>query len=268
MLPAELVAQAADAAELAARLQAQHAQRLRHDQPLLLVVRRRHALKHLQALQGGLAAGGLVRDHAPDGLVEDARRGAEVEGACRCLAKTLDGMGRHCCRRYGRAHLRESGCTGSSSAGRPGISLWKQSAGLSPFLQPTADAPAFSIRSDAKAWMGGRRTLGAEKLAGDVEVLAADDNDLLAVEQLLGHDAGQPAQQMALAINDDLRNDALASHRLGAGGALLGRAAIRFRRRDHAKEDLRQARMSTSWTSSGSTADVMRWEEGHLNDAS
>lgn len=48
------------------------------------------------------------------------------------------------------------------------------------------------------------RTLRAEELARDVEVLAADDNDLLAVEELLGDDAGQAAKQVALAIDHDL----------------------------------------------------------------
>ena len=48
------------------------------------------------------------------------------------------------------------------------------------------------------------RTLRAEELARDVEGLAADDNDLLAVEELLGDDAGQAAKQVALAIDHDL----------------------------------------------------------------
>lgn len=48
------------------------------------------------------------------------------------------------------------------------------------------------------------RTLGAEELAGDVEGLAADDNDLLAVEELLSNDGGQATKEVALAINDDL----------------------------------------------------------------
>lgn len=50
----------------------------------------------------------------------------------------------------------------------------------------------------------GERTLGAEELAGDVKSLAADDNNLLATQQLLGNNAGQAAEKVALAINDDL----------------------------------------------------------------
>ena len=48
------------------------------------------------------------------------------------------------------------------------------------------------------------RTLRAEELARDVEILAADDHNLLAAEQLLGDNAGQTAKQVALAIDDDL----------------------------------------------------------------
>lgn len=55
------------------------------------------------------------------------------------------------------------------------------------------------------AWVGGRRTLRAEELARDVQGLAADNNDLLTAEELLGHDGGQTAEEVALAIDDDLR---------------------------------------------------------------
>lgn len=48
------------------------------------------------------------------------------------------------------------------------------------------------------------RTLRTEELSRDVECLAADNNDLLAAQQLLGNDAGKTAQKVALAVNDDL----------------------------------------------------------------
>jgi hypothetical protein len=48
------------------------------------------------------------------------------------------------------------------------------------------------------------RTLRAEELARDVEGLAADNHDLLAVEELLGNNAGKTAKQVALAIDNDL----------------------------------------------------------------
>ncbi len=48
------------------------------------------------------------------------------------------------------------------------------------------------------------RTLRAEELAGDVQGFATNDDDLLAVEELLGDDARKTTKEMALAINDDL----------------------------------------------------------------
>lgn len=51
---------------------------------------------------------------------------------------------------------------------------------------------------------GGLRTLSTEELSGDVQGLGADDDDLLAAKQLLGDNAGQTAQKVALAIDDDL----------------------------------------------------------------
>lgn len=50
----------------------------------------------------------------------------------------------------------------------------------------------------------GERTLGAEELSRNVEGLAADDDNLLAVQELLGDSAGQTTEQVSLAINDDL----------------------------------------------------------------
>lgn len=57
------------------------------------------------------------------------------------------------------------------------------------------------------------RTLGAEELARDVEVLATDNDDLLAAEQLLGDYAGQAAKEVALAIDDDLQRSNRVSNR-------------------------------------------------------
>lgn len=50
----------------------------------------------------------------------------------------------------------------------------------------------------------GRHTLSTEELSGDVQGLAADDNDLLAGKQLLGNDACKTTQKVTLAIDDDL----------------------------------------------------------------
>lgn len=70
VLPAELVAETANSAVLAARLQSENPERLRDDHALLLVVWWGHTLEALEALHGGGAAGGLVRDHATDSSPE------------------------------------------------------------------------------------------------------------------------------------------------------------------------------------------------------
>lgn len=80
VLPADLVAETADSAVLAAGLQAQDTQSLGNDHLLLLVVGGRDTLEDLEALKGSSTTGGLVGNHAADGLVEDARRSPEVEG--------------------------------------------------------------------------------------------------------------------------------------------------------------------------------------------
>ena len=49
-----------------------------------------------------------------------------------------------------------------------------------------------------------RRTLRAEELSGDVQGLTSHNDDLLAVEQLLGDGAGQATEKVTLAV-DDLR---------------------------------------------------------------
>lgn len=83
VLPANLVAQTADSAVLAAGLQPQNAESLGNHHLLDLVVGRGDTLEDLEALKGGGTAGGLVGDHAADGLIEDTRGSAEVEGTCK-----------------------------------------------------------------------------------------------------------------------------------------------------------------------------------------
>lgn len=48
------------------------------------------------------------------------------------------------------------------------------------------------------------RTLCAEELARDIQGLTSHNDDLLAVEQLLGDSAGEATEQVPLAV-DDLR---------------------------------------------------------------
>lgn len=57
----------------------------------------------------------------------------------------------------------------------------------------------------------GRRTLRAEKLARDVEGLAAHNDNLLAVEQLLGDGAGEATEQVPLAVDDLVHKSAMSS---------------------------------------------------------
>lgn len=52
-------------------------------------------------------------------------------------------------------------------------------------------------------------TFCPEEFARDVKSFAADDDDLLAVQQLLRHSTGQATQQMPLAIDDDLYFNAI-----------------------------------------------------------
>ena len=74
------MAETTDSAILAAGLQSEDTEGLGNDNLLLLVVGGRDTLEDLESLKSGSAAGGLVRDHAADGLVEDSRGGTEVEG--------------------------------------------------------------------------------------------------------------------------------------------------------------------------------------------
>lgn len=81
VLPADLVAETANGAVLAAGLESEDTEGLGNDHLLLLVIGRGNTLEDLEALKGSGTAGGLVGNHATDGLVEDAGGSAEVEGA-------------------------------------------------------------------------------------------------------------------------------------------------------------------------------------------
>jgi len=74
------VTETTDSAVLAAGLEPQNPQGLGNNDTLLLVVGSGNTLERLQALHGGLTAGGLVRNHAADGSPEHLGGGAEVEG--------------------------------------------------------------------------------------------------------------------------------------------------------------------------------------------
>jgi hypothetical protein len=80
VLPANLVRQTTDSAELAAGLESENAESLGNDDLLGLVVGRGDTLEDLKALESGGTTGSLVRHHTTDGLVEDSGGSAEVEG--------------------------------------------------------------------------------------------------------------------------------------------------------------------------------------------
>lgn len=82
------MAQTANGAVLAAGAEAEHTESLGNDDALLLVVRGRNTLKHLESLHRGGTTGGLVGNHATHGSVEDAGGSAEVEGTSTSRVET------------------------------------------------------------------------------------------------------------------------------------------------------------------------------------
>ena len=50
-----------------------------------------------------------------------------------------------------------------------------------------------------------KRTFCTEEFAGDVESFASDNDNLLAIKQLLRHGTSQATQEMSLAIDNDLK---------------------------------------------------------------
>ncbi|KAL0609616.1 hypothetical protein AAY473_019374 [Plecturocebus cupreus] len=81
VLPANLVSQVPQIGKLPCRLQTHDLEGRRNHHPLFLVVGQRDAVKHLEAVQGGLASLCLVGQHASHGPPEDAAGGPEVVGA-------------------------------------------------------------------------------------------------------------------------------------------------------------------------------------------
>jgi hypothetical protein len=76
------------------------------------------------------------------------------------------------------------------------------------------------------------RTLSAEELSRDVEGLAANNNDLLAVQELLGDSAGQATEQVTLSVNDDLYTPFMSAIALMTGVPCVQmRMRLFFRRR-------------------------------------
>lgn len=82
------MAQTANGAVLAARAETEHTESLGNDNALLLVVRGRNTLENLESLHSSGTTGGLVGNHAADGLVEDAGGSTEVEGTTTSRVET------------------------------------------------------------------------------------------------------------------------------------------------------------------------------------
>lgn len=115
-------------------------------------------------------------DHAADGLVEDTRGRTEMEGTA-------------------------SGWVESGDLSEVGMVLdcrWPNGLLVCVFSFHTGFSFAF-LRG------GNKRTLSTEELARDVERLASDNDDLLAVQELLRDRAGKTTEQVSLAINDNLK---------------------------------------------------------------
>lgn len=204
------MAETADSAVLAAGAETQNAQSLGNDNALLLVVGRGDTLEDLEALHGGGTTGGLVGNHAADSLVEDAGRSAEVEGTTTGGVET--------------SHLAKVGvvldCRTKGEVSIPlydfnvpivGFPIWRshyanlripfsciQYSQLQPYSRRQREKKKRSNRKRCE------RTLRAEELAGDVKSLASHNDDLLAVEQLLGDGTGQATQKVPLAVDGDL----------------------------------------------------------------
>ena len=64
-------------------------------------------------------------------------------------------------------------------------------------------------RYQASPSYASKRTLRTEELAGDVEGFTSHNDDLLAIQQLLGDDTGQATEKVSLAINDDLHGESV-----------------------------------------------------------
>ena len=203
VLPANLVAETANGAVLAAGPQTEDTEGLGNDNALLLVIGRGDTLEDLQALHSSSTAGGLVGNHAADSLVEDPRGSAEVEGTTASGVET--------------GHLAEIGVVLHCRPTKDSI-LALRSPPIVIRIFPKSNVATTAkkcpplVRSQTLSAIARNernrerveRTLRAEELAGDVEGLTSHDDDLLAVEQLLGDSAGQATKEVSLAVDDDL----------------------------------------------------------------
>lgn len=96
----------------------------------------------------------------------------------------------------------EGGGTAGSLVGNHAADGLVEDAGGSAEVEGTT---AGRVETGHLAEVGVVLELRAEELARDVEGFAADNDDLLAVEELLGNNGGEATEEVALAIDDDNR---------------------------------------------------------------
>ena len=191
----------ANSAVLASWLQAEDTESLWDNHALDLIVWGWDTLKDLKSLHGGGTTSSLVWDHTTDGLVKDAGWSAEMEWSTTGWVVA--------------GHLAEVGmvlhCTANMLAVDSRVLqsryIFEQTHAFAwPFLFCIlfSQLPAPSSHSSVECvWV--QRTLSAEELSRDVEGLAANDNNLLSLEELLSNGRGETTEEMALAIDGDLQ---------------------------------------------------------------
>ena len=101
----------------------------------------------------------------------------------------------------GSGWLTSSGWVVSGHLSEVCVVLYYSRSTVSPLRLARLPRPSDSI---TRVDMGVERTLRTEELSRDVQGLTSHNDNLLSVEQLLGHSAGQPTKEVALAIDCDL----------------------------------------------------------------
>jgi hypothetical protein len=115
------MAQSANRAVLSAGLQSQYSQSLGNDYSLDFVVWWWDTLENLKSLHSSGTTGGLVGNHATDGLVEDSGRSTEMERTY--MSQTFNSHDIVFLEMELMAYLPGLGCIGSSFGGMRGTLL-------------------------------------------------------------------------------------------------------------------------------------------------
>ena len=224
--------ESANSAELATGSQSQNTQSLWHNNTLLLIVWWGHSLEDLELLQGSSTTGRLVWNHSPNGLVENARWGTEVEWSLlgvvtSHLAKV--GMVPHC-NTENPSQQKFPMCMSKKKKKKFSLSTHPLFLPLSfhcslsyyaflssPYLHPkkkkkkrrrrkyTRHAKQKTSENENTKIKSSERTLCTEEFAGNVKGFGSHDHNSLAAEQLLSDDASQATKKVPLAVNSHLK---------------------------------------------------------------